>query len=349
MKDDKSERKFNLVWMSQGLGEADWIRHLLRPLICREIVAERYEFIEPGSLYVVGASGAKSLQQIIPPSFLAALRNVKCKGLVHAGDEYYAGGYEVYRQFDFVLRQYHTALFNHVPEVLTFPLGWAEGTPQRSVLKPVEARKYLWSFLGNQTASSRPEMLKALRRIEPQFVYCTAGPAGFNKISRSEYHALLDDTVFAPCPMGNAVMETWRFYEALEAGCIPIIEARPWMRYHERLLGPHPVPVVYGWPRAARLINDLSKDQARLRTLQQSIVSWWEQCKKRNETRIVQFINEESGKQASQLPIRHLPSTSPWWPMRQTIELLRHQSAMSMVRRLSRPLGRLVSKVRSKH
>lgn len=344
MNDGKMTKRVNLVWTSQGLGEEGWIRHLLKPLIGREVVAERFEFVEPGSIYVVGAYGAKRLQQIIPPSFLAALKDVKGKGLIQTGDEYYTGGYAVYRQFDFVLRQYHTALFDRIPEVLTFPLGWPEGTPQRSALKPVEARKYLWSFLGNQTASSRPEMLKALRRIEPQFVYCTAGAAGNKLMSRPEYHALLDDTVFAPCPMGNAVMETWRFYESLEAGCIPIIEARPWMHYHERLLGPHPVPAVYGWSQAARFMKALSKDPDRLQALQQSIVNWWGQCKQSNEARIRRFVSGRYGGIGGQLSTRRLPSTSPWWPLRQQIELLRHQSAMSLFRRVKRPFDRLASK-----
>ena len=345
MDDKLATKKVNLVWTNRGLEEANWLRYLLGPLIRREVFAEQFEFVEPDSLYVVGANGAKSLQHIVPPSFLAALKSVKGKGLIHVGDEYYAGGYDIYRQFEFVLRQYQTALFDSVPEVLTFPLGWAEGMPQRSALKPVETRKYIWSFLGNQKASSRPEMLRALRQIEPQFVYTyTAGVAGTKRMSRPEYHALLDDTVFAPCPMGNAMLETWRFYEALEAGCIPIIEARPWMHYHERLLGPHPIPTVYGWSQAARLIIALSKDPARLKALQQRIVSWWAQCKQSNQLRINRFINEKLERHDGKLSTRRLPSTSPLWPMRQTIELLRHQSGMALFRRVKRPFVRLASK-----
>jgi hypothetical protein len=337
------KKSVNLVWTSRGLEESNWLRHLLGPLIRREVFAEQFEFVEPDSLYVVSAN--KNLHRSFPPSFLGALAGVRGKGLIHVGDEYFAGGYDVYRKFDFVLRTHHTAWFETVPEVLTFPLGWAEGMPRRATLKPVETRKFIWSFLGNQKASSRPEMLRALREIKPQFVYAyQAGVAGAQQMPRPEYHALLDDTVFAPCPMGNAMLETWRFYEALEAGCIPIVEARPWMHYYERLLGPHPIPTVYRWSQARSLIHALSKDPEPLKVLQRRIASWWAQCKQSNQMRINQFIKEKLEKNDGKLSTRPIPSTSPLWPMRRLIELLRHQSGMSLFRRVKRPLVRLVSK-----
>lgn len=340
---EKVTKGVNLVWTSRGLEEANWLRHLLGPLVRREVFAERFEFVEPDSLFVISAN--KNLHRSIPPSFLAALASVRGKGLIHVGDEYFAGGYDVYREFEFVLRTHHTAWFDGVPEVLTIPLGWAEGMPQRSTLKPVETRKYIWSFLGNQKAASRPEMLRTLRQIKPQFVYAyKAGVAGAQRMPRSEYHALLDDTVFAPCPMGNAMMETWRFYEALEAGCIPIIEARPWMHYHERLLGPHPIPTVYCWSQATRLIKALAKDPERLNALQQRIVSWWARCKQSNQMRINHFVSEKLERHDGKLSTRRIPSTSPLWPIRRMTELLRHQSGMSLFRRVKRPFARLVSK-----
>jgi hypothetical protein len=331
MNDDQATKRVNLVWTSRGLGEEDWLRYLLLPIIQREVFAEKFEVVEAFSLYVISAN--KNLRRCVPHSFLKELGRVQGKGLIHVGDEYFAGGYDLYKRFDFVLRTHHT--------------GWGRGVPQRSASKPPEFRKYIWSFLGNQKASSRPEMLQALRHIEPQFVYAyTAGPLGGQRMPPSQYHALLEDTVFAPCPMGNAVLETWRFYESLEAGCIPIIEARPWMHYHERLLGSHPIPAVYSWSQAASLIKTLSKDFGELRAMQRSIASWWAQCKESNRLLVGQFVSERIDGQIGNLSTRHLPSASLVWPLRRTVELLRHQSAMSLCRRVIRPLVRLVSKQR---
>jgi hypothetical protein len=41
------------------------------------------------------------------------------------------------------------------------------------------------------------------------------------KIQRKEYLAVLLDSYFVPCPVGNNA-ETFRIYEALECGCIPL-------------------------------------------------------------------------------------------------------------------------------
>jgi hypothetical protein len=343
MDDSLSTKRVNLVWTSRGLSEANWLRYLLGPLIGREVVAEKFEFVEPDTVYVISEN--KNLHQSFPASFLMAITNLQGNGLIHVGDEYFAGGYDVYKNFEFVLRTHHTAWFNNVPEVLTFPLGWGDGMPQRSAFKSVVNRRYVWSFLGNQKAASRPEMLRALRQIEPQFVHAyTTGAVGAQKMPPSEYHALLDDTVFAPCPMGNAMLETWRFYESLEAGCIPLIEARPWMHYHERLLGPHPIPAVYSWSQAASLIKTLSKDPVQLEALQQRIANWWMQYKQSKRSAINRFISEKIGTREGKLSTRRIPSTSPMWPVRRTIELLRHQSVMSLFRRVKRPFVKLASR-----
>jgi hypothetical protein len=46
---------------------------------------------------------------------------VRGKGLFHLADEWFTGGYQMYTKFDFVLRNYHTPIFeNH--GIMTLPL-----------------------------------------------------------------------------------------------------------------------------------------------------------------------------------------------------------------------------------
>jgi len=80
MNSEKMTKGVNLVWTSRGLEEANWLRHLLGPLIRREVFAEQFEFVEPDNLYVVSAN--KNLHRSIPSSFLAALASVRRKGLI---------------------------------------------------------------------------------------------------------------------------------------------------------------------------------------------------------------------------------------------------------------------------
>jgi hypothetical protein len=43
---------------------------------------------------------------------------------------------------------------------------------------------------------------------------------------------------------------TFRVYEALEAGCIPIVEKRPGFDYFTSLLRSHSMPAVTNWDEA---------------------------------------------------------------------------------------------------
>jgi hypothetical protein len=304
-------------------------------MIRREVFADDFSFVEPDSIYVVATN--QSLPQCLPKKFLAQLAMVKGKGIIHLADEYYGGGYALYAQFDFALRTYYAGWFDDHPEVLTLPLGWANGTPARSRVKPAAARKYLWSFLGNQKAASRPEMFKALRPVEPNFVHgYQAGTSGALKLSRLEYAAILDETVFAPCPMGNANLETWRFYEALEAGCIPIIESRPWLQYFHRLLGPLPVPMVNQWSHSAGLIKKLAGQPEKLNQIQQAVLAWWNGYKLVERERVAEFIGEGFQRGAVGVSQTRMTSTSLASPARRMIELLRHQSLRCLMRRLNR-------------
>jgi hypothetical protein len=67
-------------------------------------------------------------------------------------------------------------------------------------------------------------MLKAARRIPGGVEHLTDRWEDTASLGRQEYAAMLSDSVFALCPVGNRSPDTFRFYEALETGAIPIAE-----------------------------------------------------------------------------------------------------------------------------
>jgi hypothetical protein len=56
-------------------------------------------------------------------------------------------------------------------------------------------------------------------------------------LSTKSYAELLNQTKFALCPRGNFSVDTFRFYEALEAGTIPIVEDRGGREVLKEVLG----------------------------------------------------------------------------------------------------------------
>ncbi len=61
-------------------------------------------------------------------------------------------------------------------------------------------------------------MLEAMQALDGGVWHLTAGFGTPDNLSTETYRAMLDDSVIVPCPSGWANLETFRVYEALEAG-----------------------------------------------------------------------------------------------------------------------------------
>jgi hypothetical protein len=147
---------------------------------------------------------------------------------------------------------------------------------------------------------------------------------------------------FSPCPMGNATIDTSRVYESLEFGCIPLVELRLSLDYYKNLLGPNPLPAFHDWREARQFMERLIRDKSALLAKQTETMDWWKAYKDGLRTEVREAINGASRAQELQrfsglvrnrFPLVHQPL--------RIIELLRHQSAGSLWRRLARPSGPL--------
>lgn len=79
-----------------------------------------------------------------------------------------------------------------------------------------------WAFAGQVTHSRRFEMARMLRNRRNGRLVETEG---FTQgLPREEYLELLCESQIALCPSGPETVDSFRLYEALEAGCVPIVE-----------------------------------------------------------------------------------------------------------------------------
>jgi hypothetical protein len=67
-------------------------------------------------------------------------------------------------------------------------------------------------------------------------------------------------------------LESFRFFEALRAGCIPIVEALPSRWFYDGA----PALRVTDWHDAPALIEALLDDEARLREQHHAVQEWWD-------------------------------------------------------------------------
>jgi len=191
--------------------------------------------------------------------------------LFHLGDEY--GQYDlssIYENCDYVWRPFCSNKYFKNNKVECIPIGSKSGV----VNKHKDSRKYKWAFTGTPHKSSRHDLLFQFSEIKPFFCHKTQK---FNKkiISVEEMSEVLSSTEFMPCPNGFFHPETYRLYEALECGCIPIVENT--YKYYDRLFPNNPFIKVDKWAEAKPILSGWGSDQINLK--RQECENWWKEYK----------------------------------------------------------------------
>ncbi|HET6467919.1 MAG TPA: hypothetical protein VFG43_06035 [Geminicoccaceae bacterium] len=316
--------RLNLVWPRDTLTEWGWFRQLFERLDVVHHVDPELRLVEPNTIYITDRPAA------LPAAFLERAARVPNLGLCHISDEWFAGGYGNYGRFDLVLRNYRARRFAH-PRILTLPLGYGRHTPARTAVRDVRDRRDVWFFAGTAIATRR-HMARCLEPIEPHRLHLYDWRDTAERLGAAGYHAALDETMFAPCPMGNVHLETNRIYEALEAGCIPIVETRRHFPHLDILLGPHPLLEVRSWREAPDLVRRLLGEPERLRALQLETLAWWEACKRRLQDELGRHLERHfAPSPAAPAPQRWRFAEAPrFWGYG---EMLKHHSLVALVAR----------------
>ena len=77
---------------------------------------------------------------------------------------------------------------------------------------------------------TRKNMIDNMKKVSNYFFLETTnwGRSDPKSLTVSECRDLMLNTIFIPCPGGWANMDSFRVYESLECGCIPIVEKSPY-------------------------------------------------------------------------------------------------------------------------
>jgi len=191
--------------------------------------------------------------------------------LFHLGDE--AGTQdlsEIYKNCDYVWRTFCSNKYFNSSQVRCIPIGYKSGL----INKQENKRKYKWAFTGTPHKSSRHDLLFQFSNIKPFFCHKTNK---FNDkvISVDEMSNVLSSTEFMPCPNGFFHPETYRLYEALQCGCIPIVEDA--YKYYDRLFPNNPFIKIEKWADAKNIIKNWKEKEIKEKQKECSI--WWNNYK----------------------------------------------------------------------
>jgi hypothetical protein len=251
------------------LWETDWLRLIFGAVITDVVVDDRAGVAADRSIIVDRLMSAETALYY-RRNHEHGVRQV----LVHLSDEFYADDCSAYRWCQRVYRNYWTPVVTDLDPVSFFALGYKTGFATAEPPRPAAERPYVWSFVGDPHKTTRALMRRHMRTVPGGFEHLISGWDSSDSLSTDDYRRVLDQSVFAPCPAGTVNLDCYRVYEALEAGCIPIVMRRPGYDYFDRLLPGHPMPVVQDWAMAPGLVTSLI-DGGGCEALRQACQSWW--------------------------------------------------------------------------
>ncbi len=292
----QESKKVHLIWevKKESVLEEDWIREVLSEVDYDEVFDEgNYDIMMNNSIIVISMP-----EDARPGRYFKELRSRGYKfGVIQISDETCKVSDRIYAGAKFVLRNYWDEKFLSARNVFPLPLGYQRGLWENVSNKQtpnIDERDYVWSFAGQLDKSTRMTMAKYMREIPDHFVYETATFLDPKALSAGEYRDLLLDTIFVPCPRGTSSLDTYRLVEALECGCIPIVEKRP-ENYFAKLFGNFPFLAVDHWSEAPMMINELLSDRKKLEKLRLSCNKWWINYKKQLQKETAKKVSKGFG------------------------------------------------------
>ena len=207
--------------------------------------------------------------------------------IIHCSDEFAKDPVEFYSlpSVKGVLRFYKRA--DTLPNTITIPLGYHWTSVNINATKEkvaLENRLYSWSFTGTgwKGRSTQLEPLLAIEKHHVKFFPDWNHP---EQLTEEKYIELLQNTIFVPCPEGNNV-ETYRLYEALECGCIPVFTKLP------TVLEDSDIPFLRGetWKEVADLMSSLLENPVELNKHSNNIMVGWSNYKDRLKLSIEKWL-----------------------------------------------------------
>lgn len=298
--------------------EFEWVCSLLTELETVHHIDGKFEHIAPNPLVVLEGF------DYVPEEVSAYLRLLREQGdrvgLLHIGDEFNLADLTPYSEADFVYRNYWRRDASRFPNCQYLPLGTNCPTQFLSS-PPLNSRPYHWSFAGDGKESRRILIEVAQNLPGGHLVVNDTFNTGLDKAT---YGNLMSNTQIVLCPRGCFSVESYRMYEALEAGAIPLVEddsgwgllrehARPSGLKNALLGGPQywtdlarrsrppksywlsvygnsfPCPRIYRWENLPTVLRNIDVQEVGA-----SVRSWWQTYKQSLQREFAEKLQEQN-------------------------------------------------------
>jgi GR25 family glycosyltransferase involved in LPS biosynthesis len=262
--------------------EREWLDEIIsQPL---NYVAYGTQNINSDKHFLLIQKYSGQVQEMIMDKLNEIYKNKHHAILIHLSDEKMNDDIQLYGHpaVHLVLRNYIRSDIpaQYCDKVITLPLGYVNGRSMKGKYKKSSDRTYAWSFIGSVDKEGRIDMVRDLTPFEPNHLKLLSTWAHPTSETAKEFTDILEDSKFIPCPKGIN-FETFRLYEALEAGCIPICISSPEGEHkcYDKLVGNSAVLTVESWSAARSLMERVHNNNDIMNQIQENLTKFWKSQK----------------------------------------------------------------------
>ncbi len=213
------------------------------------------------------------------------------------------------------MRLYATYAYETDTKVRWLPIGYPDHIEE--VSKDVFEKDIDLFFSGQVNHESRSEMIDAVEEVENKYINVTGG---FSQgLEHREYFELMSRSKVVLAPRGNISPDSFRLYEALECGAVPIAENN---EFWERVFGSVPFPVIQKSEQWSGYAQDAIDQYPYINNRCQA---WWIQQKNRIRKELVgQHFNVISDGITVIVPVSPIKSHPETSVLEETIKSIRY-------------------------
>jgi hypothetical protein len=278
-----------------GLLEIDWLNSIFPKTISWSKM--NYDMLTKSSEPILLYNNIPGKEEYVRKSFRDIIQAMEAANtsitLLHLSDEFGLDDLTIYnsKAVKQVIRTYwRTDLPLYGDKVYVIPLGFTNARYNtKEVLPTFRERQHTWSFAGSMDRPGRQAAISVLRTVEPYKEYAKANWGSPNLVESDEYKQVMENSKFVPCFKGFKSLESFRFYEALESGAIPIYvpsESSMAKDEYRELFGHHPFLGFPSWEKAAELLPKLVTQTEVMEKHRLAVREWWVSKKQQIRTKL---------------------------------------------------------------
>ncbi len=268
-----------------------WRKFILETFDCEEIVDSNFTDVDNASVVFIIE---RKLKKVAKSNLIEQMKK-KSFLIIHLSDEAYEADWELYYNSFCTFREYYSDRPDPEKKIHFLPLTCKHDFSVDMFyeeLPNIDNRNYLWSFVGQVSKSNRRIMLLNFLKLNLRhFTHFNSNFDSKDCLCTQSYQKILKQTLFVPSPKGWINDDCFRLYEALECGCIPIVEKGP-QNYFRSYYGDVPFIVVDDWSKVKPMMNELLSDTSKLESIRKQCFDWWVRLKMEKKVELENKIHE---------------------------------------------------------